>query len=119
MSESDCIFCNIATGEMKATLLYEDELVVAFSDINPVASTHLLIIPRKHIAGPASVSREDRETVGHIVSVSAMIAKAQGIDSYRLVANEGADAGQSVFHLHFHLIGGEPLGWPPFPAESI
>lgn len=117
MSDSDCIFCKIAAGDLNATKVYEDNLVVAFADINPVASTHVLIIPRAHISGPAAVSDDDRETIGHIVRVSSEIAKQQGIESYRLVANEGADAGQSVFHLHFHLLGGEPLGWPPFPRS--
>jgi len=114
----DCIFCKIASGEMEADLIYQDDWVVAFRDTQPQARAHILIVPRKHIARPREVAETDKLVAGHILHVSGEIARKEGLDFYRLVANDGAEAGQSVFHLHFHLLGGEPLGWPPFPPKG-
>lgn len=111
----ECIFCRIACGEVPATMVYEDELVVAFRDLNPQAPTHVLVIPREHVASLNAVSEGEEGMMGHIVWVAARIAKAEGCADrgYRLVANCGAEAGQSVDHVHFHLLGGRALGWPP------
>ena len=111
----DCIFCRIAAGEVPATVVHEDELVVAFRDLKPKAPTHVLLIPRKHVASLNAVSQEDEATLGHIVRVAARVAESEGLADrgYRLVANCGPEAGQSVDHVHFHLLGGRALGWPP------
>ena len=112
---SDCLFCGIVEKRVKGHVLYEDGSVVAFKDINPKAPVHILIIPRKHIATLSDLSRADGEIVGDIFLVAAKLAQEQGIaqKGFRIVVNAGADAGQTVFHLHFHLLGGRPLGWPP------
>ncbi len=112
---ADCIFCRIASGEMAATLVHEDELVVAFRDINPQAPTHVLLIPRKHVTSLNALSEDEDSGIGHIVRVAARIAAAEGCgeSGYRLVANCGREAGQTVDHVHFHLLGGRALGWPP------
>jgi histidine triad (HIT) family protein len=111
----DCIFCRIASGDVPATVVHEDDAVVAFRDLNPQAPTHVLVIPRKHIASLNELLEEDQATIGHIVRVAAGIARAEGYAErgYRLVANCGLEAGQSVDHLHFHLLAGRRLGWPP------
>ena len=116
-----CIFCRIASGDAQATVVYQDETVVAFRDLNPCAPTHVLIIPRKHVPSLNALSQEDEAAVGHIVRVAARIAGEEGIAEasgpsargYRVVANCGPEAGQSVDHVHFHLVGGRVLGWPP------
>jgi histidine triad (HIT) family protein len=110
-----CLFCRIAAGEIPATVVYQDEFVVAFRDINPQAPTHVLLIPRKHIASLLDLSPEDDATIGHLVRISGQIAKSEGLAAggYRLVANCGREAGQSVDHVHFHLLGGRSLQWPP------
>ena len=112
---AECIFCRIASGELSAAIVYEDELVVAFRDVNPQAPTHVLVIPREHVASLNEVPEESEGIVGHIVRVAAQIAEAEGCagPGYRLVANCGREAGQSVDHMHFHLLGGRALGWPP------
>jgi histidine triad (HIT) family protein len=112
---SDCLFCGIVEKRIKGNVLYEDSSVVAFKDINPKAPVHILIIPRKHIATLSDLGRADREIVGHIFLVATKLAQEQGIaqTGFRIVVNAGADAGQTVFHLHFHLLGGRHLGWPP------
>jgi histidine triad (HIT) family protein len=112
---SDCLFCGIVEKKNKGDVLYEDNSVVAFKDINPKAPVHILIIPRKHIATLSELSRADGELVGDIFLVAAKLAQEQGIaqKGFRIVVNAGADAGQTVFHLHFHLLGGRYLGWPP------
>lgn len=106
---SDCIFCKIINGEIPSTKVYEDELVYAFRDINPVAPVHILIIPKEHICCANELEDCHKELVGHIILTAAKIAKAEGVaeDGYRLVNNCGAQAGQTVFHLHFHLLAGE------------
>jgi len=116
----DCIFCRIVRGEVPAQKVWEDDGVLAFRDINPVAPVHILIVPKKHIEGVQSLTQEDECLVGHMFYVARRIAEEQGIApgedlsrGYRLVFNVGRDAGQSVFHLHLHLIGGRSMGWPP------
>ena len=110
-----CIFCQIAAGEIDSEIVYRDGQVVAFRDLNPQAPTHILIIPIQHIKNLADASEEQAELLGHCNMVAAQIARAEGIaeDGYRLVTNVGADAGQSVDHLHFHLLGGRRMQWPP------
>ncbi len=111
-----CIFCKIVNGEIAATKVYEDEKTVVFEDVNPVAPTHLLVIPKAHIASLNEVAAEHAELLGHLQVVSAKMAKEKGLaaDGYRLVMNCGEMGGQTVDHLHYHLIGGKLLGWPPF-----
>jgi histidine triad (HIT) family protein len=111
----DCLFCKIAAGDIPAKVVYRDDEIVAFEDINPQAPTHLLIIPQKHIATLNDLHDEDSDLAGSIVQKAAMLAKQIGIadDGYRLVFNTNPGAGQSVFHIHAHLLGGRQLTWPP------
>ena len=111
----DCLFCGIIKGDIKGDIVYQDSSVVAFRDINPKAPVHLLIVPRKHLSTLLDVGEEDKELIGDMMTVSTKLAKDQGIseDGFRVVVNCGAGAGQSVFHIHFHLLGGRPLTWPP------
>ena len=111
----DCLFCKIAKGEIPANIIYQDEQVIAFDDINPQAVHHKIIIPRKHIATLNDLQDDDKTLIGHITKTAATLAKKIGIadEGYRLVANCNRGAGQTVFHIHFHLLGGRPLGWPP------
>jgi histidine triad (HIT) family protein len=110
----DCIFCRIIRGEAPAKKVYEDERAFVFEDINPQAPTHVLIIPKKHIVGLKEAQPEDAEIIGYLHLVAAQIARQRGIgDGYRTVFNVGPRAGQSVFHLHLHLLGGRLLRWPP------
>lgn len=107
---ADCIFCKIIAGEIPSNKVYEDELVYAFRDIAPQAKTHILVIPKEHIASVAEITPENSGIVSHIFEVIAKIAKDEGLTSgYRVVSNCGEDAGQTVFHLHFHILGGEKL----------
>lgn len=109
----DCIFCKIACGDIPATKVYEDETVVAFNDLEPQAPTHILIIPKMHIASADEINEANSAVVAHIFEVAAKIAKEQGLSNgYRIVNNCGADGGQTVKHLHFHLMGGRQFGWP-------
>ena len=111
---SDCLFCRIINGEVPARKVYEDGRAVAFADINPQAPTHLLIVPRKHVAGLKEATAEDAELIGYCQLVAAKIARERQIEEgYRTVYNVGPRAGQSVFHLHLHLLGGRDLRWPP------
>ena len=112
---SDCIFCKIAAGEIPADLVYESETAVAFRDINPQAPAHVLVIPRKHIATINDIDEDDQAIVGSLFSAAREIAASEGIaeDGYRAVMNCNEGAGQSVFHIHFHLLGGRAMGWPP------
>ncbi len=106
----DCIFCKIIAGEIPSTKVYEDELVYAFRDNNPQAPTHILVIPKSHIAGVCDITAENSRIVAHIFEVIPGIAAAEGLTGgYRVVSNCGADAGQTVFHLHFHILGGKEL----------
>ena len=110
----DCIFCRIIRGEAPAKKVYEDDRAFVFEDINPQAPTHVLVIPKKHIVGLKEAQSEDAEIIGYLHLVAAEIARQRGIeDGYRTVFNVGPRAGQSVFHLHLHLLGGRSLRWPP------
>jgi histidine triad (HIT) family protein len=111
----DCLFCKIAKGEIPAKVLYKDDLVMAFEDINPQAPHHIVLIPTKHIATLNDLHQEDSELLGHMVQSAARLAKQLGIadEGYRVVMNCNAGAGQSVFHIHAHLLGGRRLTWPP------
>jgi histidine triad (HIT) family protein len=108
-----CIFCGIVEGRIPSKKVFEDERVYAFEDIAPKAPTHVLIVPKKHIATFSDVSSEDEALLGALAARAAAIAKERGLSDFRLVANNGEGAGQSVFHLHFHLLGGRSLSWPP------
>ena len=113
---ADCIFCNIAHGEIPSTKVYEDDTVLAFRDLDPQAPEHVLIIPKKHLSSVLDFGAEDRELAAHILTdVVPALARTLGIDAggFRLVTNTGADGGQTVGHLHFHLLGGRSLTWPP------
>lgn len=109
----DCIFCKIAAGEIPSTKVYEDDTVVAFNDLDPQAPVHVLIIPKEHIASAAEINESNIAVVAHIFEVAAKIAAEKGLkDGFRIVNNCGDSAGQSVKHLHFHLMGGRDFGWP-------
>jgi histidine triad (HIT) family protein len=110
---SDCLFCRIVGGEIPSKKVYEDESVYAFEDIAPKAPTHVLVIPKKHISRLADVSSGDEALLGAVAARAAAIARERGLSDFRLVANNGEGAGQSVFHLHFHLLGGRAMSWPP------
>ncbi len=106
----DCLFCKIIAGEIPSKKVYEDDKIFCFYDIAPAAPVHFLVIPKVHIAGAADITAENAELVGYIYAKIAEITKDLGISSYRVVTNCGADAGQTVFHLHFHVLAGGPLG---------
>jgi len=112
---ADCLFCRLAAGEIPASIVYEDAQLVAFKDITPQAPTHVLVIPRRHIATLNDLGPEDEALVGEMTRRAAAIAKEQGLAErgYRVLFNCNADAGQTVFHIHMHLLGGRRLGWPP------
>jgi|LSQX01.3.fsa_nt_gb histidine triad (HIT) family protein len=110
-----CIFCQMAAHERPAEILYEDEHCVVFPDIHPQAPVHLLVIPRRHIGSLNDLVEADRNLIGHMMTVVGLMARRQGIDrtGYRTVINTNAEAGQTVFHLHIHVLGGRILKWPP------
>ena len=112
---ADCIFCKIAAKEIPATVIYEDELAVAFKDLEPQAPFHALVIPKKHIESVGALTAEDKDVIGHIMcDVIPAIAKENKLDNgFRVVANTGEDGGQTVKHLHFHVLGGRSMQWPP------
>ncbi|MEI8015118.1 MAG: histidine triad nucleotide-binding protein [Nitrospira sp.] len=112
---SECLFCKIVERAIPAALVYEDDLVVAFDDINPQAPTHTLVIPQKHVVSIAELQELDVGLLGHLMLVGNKIAKLKGItdSGYRFVVNTGAHGGQSVFHLHLHVLGGRHMAWPP------
>ena len=112
---SDCLFCKIVRGEIPADRVHEDDLTLAFRDINPKAPTHILVIPREHIASAADLRDAHGPLVGRMFAAIAELARAEGIDGngYRVVTTVGDDAGQSVQHLHLHLLGGRSMSWPP------
>lgn len=111
---SDCLFCKIAAGEIPSKKVYEDELVYAFYDIAPQAPVHFLVIPKAHIPSAAAVTPENSAVVAHIFEVIARLASELGFrDGFRVVSNVGERAGQSVFHLHFHVLAGRDMTWPP------
>ena len=106
----NCLFCKIAAGIIPSTKVYEDELVYAFRDIAPQAPTHILVIPKEHISGMSEVNADNAALVGHCLAVAAQVARAEGLENgYRIVSNCGDDAGQTVHHLHFHILGGKVL----------
>ena len=109
-----CLFCRIVEGEIPSTPIYQDELAYAFADISPKAPVHILIIPRQHISSMADVDESQRALLGHLHWAAAEIARDKGlVNGYRVVVNTGRDGGQSVDHLHLHLLGGRALSWPP------
>lgn len=112
----DCLFCKIIAGEIPCTKVYEDDFVFAFKDISPIAPVHYLFIPKEHISGAAAVTEENAAIVGKIFTAIAKVAAREQLDSgFRVITNNGADAGQTVPHLHFHLLAGKEMGWS---AES-
>lgn len=115
MSEPSCLFCRIASGEIPAQEVRFTPDVVAFRDINPQAPTHFLIIPRKHISSVTEMGEEDAELIGKLFLMARDLAEEEGIaePGFRMVVNAGADAGQTVFHIHLHLLGGREMAWPP------
>ena len=110
---SDCLFCKIAAGEIPSDCLYQDEQVFVFRDIDPQAPTHFLAIPRTHMDSAACVDETNSALVAHIFEVIARLAKEQGLEGFRVVSNVGESAGQSVKHLHFHVLSGRDMTWPP------
>ncbi len=110
---SDCLFCKISAGEIPSNKVYEDKLCYAFYDIDPQAPTHFLVIPKAHIGSVAEVTGDNSAVVAHIFEVIAKVTKQLGLDSYRVVSNIGEQAGQSVHHLHFHVLSGRDMTWPP------
>jgi histidine triad (HIT) family protein len=115
MAKPDCLFCRIAALEIPADIVHEDDLVVAFRDVSPKAPTHILLISRAHISSAASLTEANGPMLGRLFAVAAQLARDEGVAraGYRLVTNSGSAAGQSVRHLHFHLLGGRQMGWPP------
>ena len=110
---SDCLFCKIAEGQIPSNKVYEDEVCFAFHDIDPQAPTHFLVIPKAHIGSVAEVTEDNADVVAHIFAVISKVTKELGLDSYRVVSNIGEQAGQSVPHLHFHVLSGRDTTWPP------
>lgn len=115
MSEPDCLFCRIVKGEIPAELVHQDDLAIVIRDINPQAPTHLLVVPKEHIESLDDASLKQEPLLGHLLRVAARLANTEGLTDggYRTVINNGAGAGQSVFHLHVHVLGGRPMNWPP------
>jgi len=115
MASSECLFCSFVAGEIPTDIIYESDSVIAFRDINPQAPTHVLIIPRRHIATINDIEESDAELVGRLYLAAGEIAKREGFSKagYRTVMNCNSDAGQTVFHIHLHLLGGRELSWPP------
>ncbi|MFZ5850266.1 MAG: histidine triad nucleotide-binding protein [Actinomycetota bacterium] len=109
----DCLFCKIVSGEVPATIVRESPRTVTFRDINPQAPTHVLVIPRGHVPDVAALAAADPDTLAEIVGESAAVAADEGLNGYRLVFNTGSSVGQTVFHVHAHVLGGRFLGWPP------
>jgi histidine triad (HIT) family protein len=109
---SDTIFSKIIKREIPATILYEDELSLAFRDVNPQAPVHFLVIPKKPIVKLSEATAEDQSLLGHLLLVASKVADQEGLTGFRLVTNSGAEAGQTVFHLHIHVLGGRSLDWP-------
>lgn len=110
---SDCLFCNIIAGEIPSSKVYEDNVCFAFNDIAPQAPTHFLVIPKAHIASCGEITPENSAVVAHCFEVISKVTRDLGIEEFRVVSNCGASAGQSVFHLHFHVLAGRDMTWPP------
>lgn len=115
MSTSDCIFCKIVSGELASETLYQDEMCIAFNDLSPQAPVHILIVPRDHIESLDKAAENDKATLGHLLLTAANIARSKGVaeNGYRVVINTNGDGGQTIFHLHVHLLGGRPFIFPP------
>jgi len=113
--DADCLFCRIVAGELPAQIVRETDNVVAFRDINPQAPTHILLVPKEHLRSLEEIDEGHTAVLAEMIRSAVQLARAEGIDraGWRLVANTGADAGQSVHHLHFHLLGGRRMAWPP------
>ena len=112
-ADPTCLFCRIGRREIPAKIAYEDDDVLAFHDVAPKAPTHVLVIPKRHVAGLSGTAAAHAAELGACLAAVARLAKTLGLTSYRVVPNDGPDAGQSVFHLHFHLMGGRAFAWPP------
>ena len=110
---ADCIFCKIIKGEIPSNKLYEDDDLLAFWDINPEAPKHFLVIPKKHISGPGELAAEDDGLIGKLMRTAGTLARENGAEQFRIVTNNGEEAGQTVFHLHIHVLGGRAMNWPP------
>ena len=113
MSEESCLFCKIIAGEISGDFVHQDDQCVVIRDINPQAPMHVLVIPRQHLESLDDASQKEEGLLGHLLRIGARIANLQDHDSYRTVINTGAGAGQSVFHLHVHVLGGRTMNWPP------
>ena len=112
--DKDCLFCKIVKGEIPADKLYEDDDLLAFRDISPQAPVHFLLVTKKHISGPAAVAEDDEALIGKMLRVGSELAARENIgDDFRVVFNNGAQAGQTVFHIHMHILGGRAMNWPP------
>ncbi len=112
-ADQSCLFCRIVAGEIPADLVRESDHTVAFRDINPQAPVHVLVVPRDHLPNAAALAEADRTLAGTLLADAAAVAEQEGLSDYRLVLNTGPQAGQSVFHVHAHVLGGRDLGWPP------
>lgn len=115
MSDQDCIFCRIVGGELPSSIVHEDDRAVAFRDVNPQAPVHVLVVPRRHVESVEQLTKEDLELAGHLLLVARNVARAEGLadGGYRVVANVGDRGGQTVDHLHLHVLGGRRMTWPP------
>jgi histidine triad (HIT) family protein len=115
MAEQDCIFCRVIEGELAADVVFQDPRALAIRDLNPQAPVHLLVIPKEHVDSLDDIGRRDEALLGHLLRVASRVANEAGLaeSGYRTVINTGAGAGQSVFHLHVHVLGGRDLAWPP------
>jgi histidine triad (HIT) family protein len=111
--QADCLFCRIAAGEIPSDRVFEDDAVIVFRDINPKAPTHVLAIPRRHLDSVADLTDADGDLLAALFAALRRAAEGAGLKDYRILSNVGAESGQSVFHLHFHLLGGRPMSWPP------
>ena len=112
---SDCLFCKIGSGQIPAKVVMQDDEVLAFDDINPQAPVHVLVIPKRHVVALNEAGAGDQALLGRLLEAAALVARKKGIAEagYRVVANQGRDGGQTVFHLHLHVLGGRPMAWPP------
>ena len=110
---TDCLFCKMVSGEITPDKVYEDDHVLAFRDISPQAPTHVLIVPKRHISTVNDLQPDDAALVGELFLAAQKVAQTDGIEAYRTLMNCNAEAGQSVFHIHLHVLGGRPMGWPP------
>lgn len=113
--DSNCLFCKIIEKKISAKIVYDDKLTIAFEDVNPQAPVHILVVPKRHISDIHSMTEADKDIVGHLFLTARMIAEEKGLNSkgYRLVINNGAGVGQTVFHIHLHILSGRPFSWPP------